>query len=146
MKLITRIILMMTMLALCVACGVGTTIGGEPVTPVGDIATPPSGASPDIRGTITTIQTSADPSQMGITGTMLVEGSIEGGTKFDKASITINGDTRLFEQTGDERRPVTVDAFRVGQRVEAWFTGPVMESYPVQVQALEIVIMQRAGN
>lgn len=145
MKRIIRTVLVMTML-LCAACGAGATVGGDPATPADDVATPPSGSIPDIRGMITTIQTSADPTQTGIAGTMLVEGPIEGGTKFDKASITITADTRLFEQSGDERRPITVDAFRAGQRVEAWFTGPVMESYPVQVAALEIVIVQQAGN
>ncbi len=145
MKLIIRILLTATMLMLSVACGAGATVGDLPI-PTREMPAPATDSPPDIRGTITTIQTNADPSQTGIAGSMLVEGSIEGGTKFDKASITITGDTQLFEQVGDERRPVTVDAFRAGQRVEAWFTGPVMESYPVQAGALEIVIVQQAGS
>ncbi len=144
MKLIPRILLMATMLVLAVACGAGATVGDAP-SPSSEAPATAIDSPPDIRGTITNVQPSADQSQ-GIAGSMLVEGPIEGGTKFDKASITITGDTRLFEQVGDERRPVTVDAFRAGQRVEAWFTGPVMESYPVQVTALEIMLVQQAGN
>ncbi len=144
MKLVTRILLMATMLMLGVACGVGATVGDVSI-PTREAPATATDSPPDIRGTITNVQPSADQSQ-GIAGSMLVEGPIEGGTKFDKASITITGDTRLFEQVGDERRPVTVDAFRAGQRVEAWFTGPVMESYPVQAGALEIVIVQQAGS
>ena len=41
-----------------------------------------------------------------------------------------------------ERRPATFEALQVGQKVEAWFTGPVAESYPVQAVASDIVILK----
>ena len=43
----------------------------------------------------------------------------ERGTKFDKVLVTIADATRLLEQRGDERRPMTTDALRAGLRVDA---------------------------
>ncbi len=97
----------------------------------------------DIRGNITSIHRADTQSQeKGIMGSILIEGAIEEDTQFDKASVTITEETRIFLQEGQERRPVTFEALQVGQRVEARFTGPVMESYPVQATAREIVILQ----
>jgi hypothetical protein len=36
---------------------------------------------------------------------------------------------------------VTVDDLAEGQEVEAWFVGPVAESYPVQARAGKVVIV-----
>jgi hypothetical protein len=101
------------------------------------------GGQVDIRGTITSIHRADTQSQEeGIMGTVLIEGAVEEDTEFDKASVTITEETRIFEQEGQGRRAVTFEALQVGQRVEARFTGPVMESYPVQATAREIVILQ----
>ena len=97
----------------------------------------------DIRGNITSIHRADTQSQeKSIMGSILIEGAIEEDTQFDKASVTITEETRIFEQEGQERHQVTFDALQVGQRVEARFTGPVMESYPVQATAREIVILK----
>lgn len=104
-------------------------------------ATPGGGA--DIRGTITSIyEADAENREKGIIGSILIEGVIEEDTEFDRASATITDETRILEQRGEDRRVVGFEALRVGQRVEARFTGPVMESYPVQATAMEIVILK----
>lgn len=96
----------------------------------------------DIRGNITSIhRADAQSQEEGTMGTVLIEGAVEEDTEFDKASVTITEETRIFLQEGQERRAVTFEALQVGQRVEAQFTGPVMESYPVQTTAKEIVIL-----
>jgi len=107
----------------------------------------PSGATPstgaDIRGTITDIlQADAQSREEGIIGSVLIEGVIEEDTEFDKASVTITDKTRVLEQKGEDRLSVTFESLKIGQRVEARFTGPVMESYPVQATASEIVILK----
>lgn len=107
----------------------------------------PSGAAPsagaDIRGTITDIyQADAQSREEGIVGSVLIEGVIEEDTEFDRASVTITDKTRIFEQKGQERLPVTFDSLKIGQRVQARFTGGVLESYPVQATASEIVILK----
>jgi beta-N-acetylhexosaminidase len=96
--------------------------------------------SPAIRGSIT--NRNAAGGQGGLVGSVLVEGNIEGDTQFDKASIAITSETQIFEQVEQERRPATFEALQVGQKVEAWFTGPVAESYPVQAVASDIVILK----
>jgi len=107
----------------------------------------PSGATPstgaDIRGTITDIlQADAQSREEGIIGSVLIEGVIEEDTQFDKASVTITDKTRIFEQKGQERLPMTFESLKIGQRVQARFTGGVLESYPVQATASEIVILK----
>ncbi|HEU5305414.1 MAG TPA: DUF3221 domain-containing protein, partial [Gemmatimonadales bacterium] len=46
-----------------------------------------------------------------------------------KASLRITSSTRVLQSSGEASRP---EELRIGQRVSAWFAGPVMESYPVQ--------------
>ncbi|MCI0662531.1 MAG: YobA family protein [Acidobacteria bacterium] len=48
----------------------------------------------------------------------------------------------FIEQSG-ERKASEFAALEVGQRVEARFTGPVRESYPVQADAAEITIIKK---
>lgn len=105
------------------------------------------GATPDgdadIRGTITSIHpANTESEEKGIIGSILIEGVVEEDTEFDKASATITDETRILEQKGEDRRAVGFEALQVGQRVEARFTGPVMESYPVQATAIEVVILK----
>jgi hypothetical protein len=45
--------------------------------------------------------------------------------------------TRILHRSGST---ATLSDLAVGQRVSAWFTGPVAESYPVQAAAAVLVI------
>lgn len=90
-----------------------------------------SGAVPDgppsIRGTITSVSFS----QAGV-GSILVEGPVADGTTLDKAALSINGDTSIIDASNS---PLDAGDLETGMRVEAWITGPVRESYPVQADA-----------
>jgi beta-N-acetylhexosaminidase len=98
----------------------------------------------DIRGSISSLSRADGQSrERGILGTVLVEGVVEKDTKFDRASVTVKDETRIFERKGGSRRSVTFDDLRVGQKVGARFAGPVLESNPVQATAAEIVILER---
>jgi hypothetical protein len=94
---------------------------------------------PAIRGSITS--RTAGPGG-DLVGSILVEGQVETDTTFDKASIAVTAKTQIFEQVGQEHRPATFDALQMGRSVEAWFDGPVAESYPVQATASDIVILE----
>jgi beta-N-acetylhexosaminidase len=96
--------------------------------------------NPAIRGSITS--RNASNGQGGLVGSILVEGNLENDTQFDKASIAITSETQIFEQVEQQRQPATFEALQIGQTVEAWFTGPVAESYPVQAVASDIVILK----
>jgi hypothetical protein len=110
----------------------------------GDNNVPPDkvGDGIDIRGYVTsTWGISADPRPSEVMGSILIEGELEEDTSFDRASVTVTEDTRIYIQRGGERMDAAFSDLQVGQYVEASFTGPVAESYPVQTTAGEIVVL-----
>lgn len=97
----------------------------------------------DIRGKITNIRrASAEGGNEKMLGTILIEGVKEADTNFDKARLRVTNETRIFDHRGKERKQASFDDLKKGQKVEARFNGPVMESYPVQTTAGEIVILK----
>ena len=100
------------------------------------------GKEADIKGNITNIYKATEDSTGDIIGSILIEGSIEKDTEFDKASVTITKKTRIFESKNGKLIKASFDSLKPNQRVQALFTGPVMESYPVQVKAKEVVILE----
>ncbi|MGB7921608.1 MAG: endonuclease/exonuclease/phosphatase family protein [Pyrinomonadaceae bacterium] len=101
----------------------------------------------DIRGSITNVRRAHDDDDKGdsrsakLLGTVMIEGVKEADTNFDKASVRVTNETRIFDRRGKERKQASFDDLKPGRKVAARFTGPVMESYPVQATASEIVIL-----
>jgi beta-N-acetylhexosaminidase len=93
----------------------------------------------DVRGKITTV--SVNPSNPAI-GSVLIEGKLEKDTSVDKASTRVTAQTKVFRMQDGKKVAATFGDLKVGQTVEATFTGPVAESYPVQAAAGEIVILE----
>ena len=94
----------------------------------------------DIRGSISTIrEASEDHKNRGVFASVLIEGALELDTLVDRAVVTITRDTRIQNQDGQS---LGIEALQTGIRVQALFSGPVMESYPVQATASEIVILK----
>ena len=120
--------------ALALATGLALALLGS-CTSGGD-ATPTSG-DPDIRGVITSITDGSGD----VIGSVRIEDAIDQDTEYDKAVVRVESDTRILLQAGNAMMEVTFGDLMVGQTVEAWFTGPVAESYPVQVKASQIVIV-----
>jgi Protein of unknown function (DUF3221) len=96
----------------------------------------------DVRGAITRITRAEGEGSHKFLGRVLIEGAKEPDTQVDKASVTVTTETELFIKRGGERKPAEFAALKEGQRVEARFTGPVRESYPVQATAAEITILE----
>lgn len=86
-------------------------------------------AGGDIRGDIIAI------SQAG--SSVLIE-SIEDN---DKASVIVTDKTDIFKLEGGKLHRMRYDDLKVGQQVEVWFTGPVMQTYPRRATARKIVIL-----
>jgi beta-N-acetylhexosaminidase len=97
----------------------------------------------NVRGAITHISRAEGQGSGGGVARVLIEGAKEPDTEVDKASVTVMAETRLFISRGGERKPAGLAALEEGQRVEAIFTGPVRESYPVQATAAEITILEK---
>lgn len=100
----------------------------------------------DIRGTIVEKGAAGTQGQTdNVIGFLQIEGKLEADTQYDQAMVTVTNATRIVEQVDGAQRSVTFDTLQVGQTVEVQFTGPVMESYPVQATASEVVILQPTG-
>jgi len=93
----------------------------------------------DVRGKITSISVSATNPAL---GTVLIEGKVEKDTNVDKASARVSGNTSIVRMEDWKKVAGKFSDLKVGQTVEASFTGAVSESYPVQGTASEIVILQ----
>jgi len=93
----------------------------------------------DVRGKITSISVSATKPAL---GTVLIEGKVEKDTSVDKASARVTAETSIFRMDDGKKVAGKFSDLKVGQTVEASFTGPVSESYPVQGAASKIVILQ----
>jgi hypothetical protein len=61
----------------------------------------------------------------------------------DKSHVTVLKDARLLRRTASGVAPIGFADLRAGQTVEAWFTGPVAESYPTQATASVLVVDER---
>ncbi len=106
----------------------------------GDAA--PGADDPDIRGVITDISDGSGD----VTGSVRIEGAIDQDTGYDKAVVRVESDTRILRQVGNATQELAYSDLKVGQTVEAWFTGPVAESYPVQAKASQIVVLAEPAD
>jgi hypothetical protein len=96
----------------------------------------PPNRDPDIRGEITELTPGAGDTL----GTLLIEGEI-GQTAYNRASVRVDGDTRIFSVSEGELLSATFHDLLKNQVVEVWFEGPVAESDPVQARAGRIEIV-----
>jgi len=87
---------------------------------------------PDIAGQVTAV----DPSGERI-GTIRVEASPGERAGSAKAMIRVGTATVVI---GPDHRREEFAALAVGQSVRVWFSGPVLESYPVRAGAATIAI------
>lgn len=119
---LVAVMAVITLSAALAACG-----DAQPATPSGD---------PDITG----IVTGADPGAgSGAVAVFLVE---QGTGDYDKASVTVTGDTAWYRRAGGSTLASGVpDASGLaGRRVEVRFAGAVAESYPVQGTAAWVIV------
>ncbi|HUF53448.1 MAG TPA: DUF3221 domain-containing protein [Dehalococcoidia bacterium] len=93
---------------------------------------------PHVRGIITEL----NEGQGDIIGTIRIEGRITSETEFDAASLRIEEDTDAFRSVASELQDASFLDLAFGQAVEAWVTGPVAESYPIQAKAARVVILE----
>ena len=91
----------------------------------------------DFIGFITEIHPSQDKD---ITGQISVESHAD--KIVTRYIITIKRETLIFQQDGDNIRKVAFAALETKQWVKIWFSGPVMESWPMQVTAQQVMIIE----
>ena len=93
-------------------------------------------SEPDFTGLVTEIINIGDNK---ISGQILVESEADGFV--EKYVVTIKDETPIFEQVGDELHQIHFEVLDTPQQVQIWFAGPVMESFPMQVTAQQVVII-----
>jgi beta-N-acetylhexosaminidase len=97
----------------------------------------------DVRGTVSRVAASDDEAKKaGRLGSILVEGVKDATTAYDKASVKVTDKTKIEKLVGKERKAAKFEDLKKGSKVQALFTGPVAESYPVQATAKEILILE----
>ena len=96
----------------------------------------PAGNS--IRGEITSVSRSAQ--------VVLVEEDPSDESGSAKGEFAVDGETEILEQRDGDLAPIAFEKLRVGQVVEATYSGPVAESYPTQGIAGRIVILDEGGT
>jgi hypothetical protein len=100
------------------------------------LASPALAQSPEnsIRGEITEVSRSAE--------VVLVEEDPSDETGSAKGEFAVDDETEILEQRDGDLAPASFEDLRVGQMVEATYSGPVAESYPTQGVAGRIVILE----
>ncbi len=122
---------------LCIGCELTTDSNDLPtVTPTQASALGEHTTNPHIRGTIVDVFTP----EGSISG-MYIEGIVESDTTVDKARVGITEATRIYLQTASGYEVATPEQLTVGLKVEVLFTGTILESYPPQAKAGEILII-----
>ena len=61
-----------------------------------------------------------------------------------KYIVTIKDETLIFKQDGDTLHETTFKALENKQWVKIWFSGPIMESWPMQATAGQVIIAEYA--
>jgi hypothetical protein len=100
------------------------------------------GTKVDVRGTITQV-TLAQNGKV-LLGTVRIEGPRDKTSSNDKAIVKITAKTKIEKLAGKARVAARFEDLGKGARVQAMFTGPVLESYPVQATAREVLILEAA--
>ena len=100
------------------------------------LAAPALARSPEtsIRGEITELSRSAE--------VVLVEEDPSDESGSAKGEFAVDGETEILEQRDGGLAPAAFEELRIGQMVEATYSGPVAESYPTQGVAGRIVILE----
>jgi hypothetical protein len=78
--------------------------------------------------------------ERGIPGRIAVESHAD--KIVTKYVVTIEDETLIFKQDGNNFYNVTFTALETKQWVQIWFSGPVMESWPMQATAQQVVIIE----
>jgi hypothetical protein len=71
---------------------------------------------------------------------VLIE-EVPGGHGDNKSLVRLPRTTLLFRRTTSGLERIGFPDLRVGQKVVAWFTGPVAESYPTQANGRALVVV-----
>jgi hypothetical protein len=100
---------------------------------------------PDPNTSVQSDNGASPPSQEGDDIRMILVEAAEGESKvsaYDKALTRITDETKIVKMKNGVQESASTADLKVGVMVEVVFTGPIAESYPVQVDAGVIIITE----
>ena len=100
-------------------------------------ATKPIETEADFIGFITEIHSLQE---RGISGQIAAESHAD--KIVTKYVVTIEDETLILKQDGNNLHKAAFSALETKQWVQIWFSGPVMESWPMQATAKQVVIIE----
>ena len=80
-----------------------------------------------------------------IIGAILIEENPKENWGSAKTWVRITDATRIFKRQEQDLIPALFAELQIGDRAEAWFTGPVAESYPGQATGSVVVFLKSDG-
>jgi Protein of unknown function (DUF3221) len=78
----------------------------------------------------------------GLVGRMSVDGKKEKDTEHDRASVKLTPTTKFYKWVDGKKKDAKFADVKKGSVVQCTFVGPVLESYPVQATAGEVLILE----
>lgn len=94
----------------------------------------------DITGIVTSIQPGNTPERP---SAVRIETNPDEESGSPKMVLAVTRETRVLDRrSGGEPRAIDKAALRVGDRVEAWVSGPVQESYPSRATAEAVAVLE----
>jgi len=107
---------------------------------------PPEKAPPraDVRGEVkSVIQKATKLKPVGVLR-VEVEGVKEKDTQYDKAVAVVRSTAKVYKWVNGKKKDASLEDIKVGSKVQCLFKGPVADSYPVQGEASEVLILPAA--
>ncbi len=72
---------------------------------------------------------------------ILVEGSPDGSSETQNISIIITKNTTISHRYGKNLVKASINDLKPGQKIEIRFTGSILQTYPPQTNASDIIIL-----
>jgi len=94
----------------------------------------------DMEGNIVGVCQNDQMMDYSSSNSILVDGVVTDGNQHGNVSVIVTNETQIFKKQGNKQISSSFNSFKPGQKVEIQFSGPIMESYPPQVRAGQIVI------
>ncbi len=95
----------------------------------------------DMSGVIVGLCNDNSQGDTNVIDSLLVEGYQSGASYPQNVSIIINKNTTVYHKYGKNLVKASLDDLHPGQKIEVRFTGPMLQTYPPQINASDIIIL-----
>jgi Protein of unknown function (DUF3221) len=133
-----KILYLSAMLVLMAACASANQSGASEGNPGTPRASNPCERPSAIKGSVVSVSHATAGKFL---GGLLLDGTREQNAAFAQVYASVRNTAQVYEKQGNECRAATFTSIKTGQRIQIQSTGTVLQSYPPQIEAVEIVII-----